>query len=166
MNKPEIIAIAALGKETKNICHEEKLLWTNPKDLKRVKEETLGYPLIMGRVTHDSIGRALPNRTNIVMTNNQTYMANGCEVAHSADEALNIAKKSPGGSEKIFIFGGSEIYKLFLNQTDTLMLTLVNSSKHGTHQFPDFEDDFIENKSHGSHEFEDDIYEWVDYTRK
>ena len=166
MKMPEIIAIAALGKDTRNICADDQLLWHNPEDLKRVKGLTLGYPLIMGRKTHDSIGRPLPNRTNIILTKNLNYQAAGCEIAHTAEEALEIAKKSQGGAEKIFIFGGAEIYNLFLSQTDRLMLTIVDSDKNGDRQFPEFQELFEKEISHGGGEFEGAKYEWVDYVKK
>lgn len=166
MKRPEIIVIAALGKDTHFICADDKLLWTNPTDLKRVKEQTTGFPIIMGRKTHESIGKPLPNRTNIIMTTNKDFVAEGCKVTHSVEEALKIAQESEGGKEKIFIFGGSEIYNLFLDKTDKLMLTLVNSAAIGTHKFPEFENEFTEMSHQGSHEFEDEIYEWVDYQRK
>ncbi len=163
---PEIIAIAALGKDTKFICADDKLLWNNPEDLKRVKEITMGHPLIMGRKTHDSINRPLPGRENIILTTNPDYKAEGCKVVHSVEEALEIAKKAPGGDSKIFIFGGSEIYKLFLDQTNKLMLTLVDDDKVGTHVFPDYEDDFEESEHHGSFEFDGHPYELIDFKRK
>lgn len=166
MKKPEIIAIAALGKITRYICADDKLLWTNPTDLKRVKEETLGYPIIMGRKTHESIGRPLPGRTNIVMTTNHNYQVDGCKIAHSVDEALQIAQKSEGGDKKIFIFGGAEIYNLFLDKTDTLLLTLVDSKKPGTHKFPEYEKEFALTHIHGSHVYENETFEWIDYKRK
>jgi dihydrofolate reductase len=166
MKKPEIIAIAALGKDTKYICAEGQLLWHNPEDLKRVKELTLGYPLIMGRKTHDSIGRPLPRRTNIILTRDTNYTADGCAIAHTIEEAIEIAEKSEGGSERIFIFGGSEIYDLFLDRTDKLFLTLVDSHKKGDKQFPEFESQFIKFTSHGGDIFEEEAYEWVDYVRK
>lgn len=165
MNEPEIIAIAALGKKTRNICVDDQLLWENPADLKRVKELTLHHPLIMGRKTHESIGRPLPERTNIVLTRNPNYTAEGCVVVTTVEEALEIAKKSPGG-EQIFIFGGAEIYELFLDKTNKLLLTLVDSDKPGDRQFPEFSDTFEISENHGGGVFEDESYEWVDYVRK
>jgi dihydrofolate reductase len=166
MNKPQIIAIAALGKDTRYICVDDLLLWHNPEDLKKVKSATLGFPLIMGRKTYESIGRPLPKRTNIILTRDKNYVAEGCKVVHDAEEALEIARKSEGGSEKIFIFGGSEIYNLYLDRTDLLMLTLYDSKKEGTGKFPVFEDKFIKLASYGGGVFEGDPYEWVDYVKK
>ena len=166
MKLPEIIAIAALGKDTRFICADDQLLWHNPEDLSRVKNITLGYPLIMGRKTHDSIGKPLPKRTNIVLTRDKNYTANGCKIAHSVEEALEIAMASEGGTEKIFIFGGSEIYELFLDKTDKLMLTLMHSDKEGDKRFPVYINNFIESKKYGEGIFDGAKYEWVDYERK
>jgi dihydrofolate reductase len=165
MKEPVIIAIAALGKETHYICVNDKLLWENPEDLKRVKKITLNHPLIMGRKTHESIGRPLPNRTNIILTRNQDYVADGCEVATTVDQALDIAKKSPGG-DQIFIFGGAEIYELFLDKTDKLILTLVDSIKEGDREFPEFSDKFEMVEHHGGGVFDGEKYEWIDYVKK
>jgi dihydrofolate reductase len=166
MKEPEIIAIAALGRKTKYICAEGKLLWHNPADLQRVKKLTLGHPLIMGRKTYESIGRPLPKRKNIILTRDKNYTAEGCIVVHDIKEALDVAKKSEGGSEKIFIFGGSEIYELFLDITDRLTLTLVDSDRVGDKKFPDFEDKFIVAEKFGGDIFENETFEWVDYVRK
>ena len=166
MKRPEIIAIAALGKETLYICDQDRLIWHNPEDLKRVKERTNGYPLIMGRKTHDSIGRPLPNRENIILTKDKNYTATGCRITHEADEALEIAQTAPGGDEKIFIFGGSEIYDLFLDKTDKLFLTLYHSDKPGDKKFPEFEEKFEIETHHGESEFDGEKLEWVDYQRK
>lgn len=164
MNQPQVIAIASLGKETRFIAQGDELIWHNPADLKRVKELTMGHPLIMGRKTYESIGRPLPGRTNIILTRNVDYTAAGCLVVTSPEEALQVAKQSEG-SEKIFIFGGAEIYSLFLPQTDTLMLTVVESTKEGTARFPEFSEDFEESTRHGGGMFEGEPYEWIDYKR-
>lgn len=143
-----IIAIAALGKNTRDICYENELLWRISDDLKKVKEETAGYPIIMGRKTHQSIGKPLPNRYNIILTrnkeNSQVKEDNDISLAATIDEALELAKSwcHRNGKNKIFIFGGAEIYKLALPYTDTLMLTLVQSDKHGTAKFPEYEKEF------------------------
>ena len=170
MNTPIIVAIAALGKNTHFICHEGDLLWRIPEDLKRVKELTLNYPIIMGRKTFESIGRPLPQRTNIVLTRDTSYSREGIRVAHSADQALKIARESEGGGEKIVIFGGAEIYRLFMPSTTHLSLTLVNSDKSGTDKFPEFENDFEMVSENGGGVYDDNgkpaPYIWVDYKRK
>ena len=172
MGKPEIIAIAALGKRTRNICREEKLLWHISEDLKRVKEITLGFPIIMGRKTYQSIGKPLPGRTNIILTRDRSFAADDCKVANSLDDALEIAQASDGGDKQIFTSGGAEIYSLALQKTDKLLLTLVDSDKEGTAQFPEYKDDFVETIKHGGGTYfdpetdENAPYEWVDFERK
>lgn len=161
----EIIAIAALGKDTRAICVEQELLWRIPEDLKRVKQLTMGHPLVMGRKTYESIGKPLPGRTNIIITNQRDYEAAGCVVAHSLDEALEVAKKTDGG-EQIYIFGGGEIYKLALPKTTKLVLTLVDSKKDGTAHFPEYKEDFVKVSSDGFGTHEGDSYEWATFERK
>jgi len=162
---PEIIAIAALGKDTKAICRDQELLWRIPEDLKRVKNITLGHPLIMGRKTYDSIGMPLPNRTNIVISRNEEYSAPGCKVVHSLEEAFEVAHQSDG-ADQIFIFGGGEIYKLALPKTTKLILTLVDSQKDGDAHFPNYEDEFKKTHSDGGGIHEGEKYEWVTFERK
>ena len=170
VSTPTIVAIAALGKKTRYICHGDDLLWRIPEDLKRVKELTINHPIIMGRKTFESIGRPLPHRTKIILTRDTNYAREGIKVAHSAKQALEIAKESDGGSEKIVIFGGAEIYELFLPDTEYLSLTLVDSEKEGTARFPEFLNDFEAVTHPESGIYDDDgtltPYEWVDYKRK
>lgn len=165
MRNSEIIAIACLGKRTRYIALGDDLLWRISEDLVRVKSLTMGHPLIMGRKTYESIGRPLPGRTNIILTRNTDFRAEGCTVVHTVEEALAAAHDAEGG-ERIFIFGGAEIYRLFLDQTDTLMLTVVDSAKEGTATFPPYADEFVERERHGGGEFEGESYEWIDCERQ
>ena len=115
-----IVAVAKNGV----IGKDNQLLWRLPDDLKRFKQLTLGHPMIMGRKTFESIGKPLPGRTSIVITNQKDFSVEGIIVAHSLDEALNIAR---GLEEKeAFIIGGGEIYKQALPLTDHLYVTEVD----------------------------------------
>jgi len=115
-----IVAVAKNGV----IGKDNQLLWRLPDDLKRFKQLTLGHPMIMGRKTFESIGKPLPGRTSIVITNQKDFSVEGILVAHSLDEALNIAR---GLEEKeAFIIGGGEIYKQALPLTDHLYVTEVD----------------------------------------
>lgn len=165
IRNPEIIAIAALGRKTRAICSGQNLLWTIPEDLKRVKEMTMGHPLIMGRKTYESIGKPLLGRTNIIITNNRNFQAEGCKIVHSLDEALHIANDSKG-ADKVFIFGGGEIYRLALPQTTRLELTIVDSDEDGDAHFPEYEDDFVEVKTEQGGIYEGTKYDWVTLERK
>lgn len=100
-------------------------------DMKRMKELTRGHPLIMGRKTHESIGRALPGRRNIVITH-QKMTFPGCEVVASLDEALQSVKNEP----ETFIFGGGEIYRQAMNKADRIYLTRVHATVEGDAFFP------------------------------
>jgi dihydrofolate reductase len=137
-NKPTVIAIAAVGEKTRAIGKDNELLWRIPDDLKRFKRITSGHPIIMGRKTFESIGRPLPNRTNIVLTTDPDYFAEGILVAHSIEDALEQGKKHD--KEEIYIIGGASIYKQAMPYTDKLLLTLVKSTDEGDTYFPDYSD--------------------------
>ncbi|MES2416495.1 MAG: dihydrofolate reductase [Patescibacteria group bacterium] len=118
----KISIIAAIGKNNE-LGKENKLLWHLPADLKHFKEITSGNPVIMGRKTFESIGKALPNRRNIIVTRDKNYKIEGIEIAHSLEEALTICKD---GNE-VFIIGGAEIYKQAMVFADKLYITEVEA---------------------------------------
>ncbi len=115
------------------IGHDNQLIWHLPNDLKHFKEITTGHPIIMGRKTFESIGRALPNRTNIIITRNKNYSIENTKVAHSLNEAIEIAKKI---DEDIFIIGGGKIYEQALDLVDILEVTEVHENFEGDTYFP------------------------------
>jgi dihydrofolate reductase len=111
------------------------LPWRLPDDLKHVREVTLGKPLIMGRRTYESIGRPLPQRTNIVLTRDPEFRADGVFVARTPDEALGIAGDAP----ETIVFGGAEVFKHFMPLVDRVYLTSVDADvKDGDTFFPPF----------------------------
>lgn len=124
-----ISAIVAMAKNGA-IGKAGEVPWYLPAELARFKEITMGHPIIMGRSTHESIGRALPGRTNIVITHNKKYSSAGCLTALSIDEALDLAKKSDGADE-IFIIGGQSIYQQSMSILDRIYLTEVDSNIAG-----------------------------------
>jgi dihydrofolate reductase len=124
--------------ETRAIGKDNRLLWHIPEDLKRFKELTTGHAVIMGENTYHSIGRPLPNRTNIVVTLDQTLALPGCLVVHSLDEALSVAREHE--REEIFVMGGASIYRQFLPMIDRLYLTLVSGKHEADTFFPDYSD--------------------------
>ena len=105
------------------IGKDNKLLWNLPADLKFFKTTTMGYPILMGRKTYESIGRILPGRKNIIITRNKDLVVQGAEVYSSVQEALENCNDS-----KIFVIGGAEIFKLTMPYTDTVFRTLVKAS--------------------------------------
>ncbi len=130
--------IAALGEKTRVIGKNNRLLWKIPEDLKRFKAITSGHAVIMGRKTFESIGRPLPNRTNIVITRNPGFEAPGCIISPSLESALEEAGKIE--PSEIFILGGGEIYRQALPYADRLYLTVVYDDAEGDAFFPDFSD--------------------------
>jgi len=131
----EIILIAAVG-ENGEMGRNNELLWHLPGDLPRFKEITMGSPIIMGRKTFDSIGRALPGRLNIVLTANSEWQAEGVSTASSLEDALSLAKEE--NTEKAFVIGGGQIYKLFLAYATSLEMTEVYDTPIADTFFPNF----------------------------
>jgi dihydrofolate reductase len=126
--------IAALARNGV-IGRDNGLPWRLPSDLKRFKSITMGKPIVMGRRTHESIGRPLPGRHNIVVTRNPGYLSEGCTVVHSVDEALETA----AGSEEVVIIGGAELYGQLLPRADRLYLTFIDQEFSGDTYFPKFD---------------------------
>ena len=131
--KYPIECVVAMNQE-RVIGDGNKLLWHLPGDLKRLKSMTMGAPLIMGRKTFESIGKPLPGRANIVLTRSKTNDFNGAIVVNSFDEAITKAdewiEQKKNNSEdtvqqKIFLFGGAEIYKLGIDFCDIIHMTKV-----------------------------------------
>lgn len=116
------------------IGKDGRMPWHVSADLKRFKALTLGKPVLMGRKTHESIGRPLPGRNNIVLTSEPNYRAEGCAVAHSLAEALDLA----GNAEELMVIGGSSLYERFLPEADRLYLTLIDREFEGDAFFPPF----------------------------
>lgn len=141
MSKPRISIIAALGARNRAIGKAGGLLWRIPGDLPRFKTLTMGHPIIMGRKTYESIGRVLPGRTNVVLTQSAKYKRQSlgaeCMIVGSLEEALETARRSEG-SDEIFIIGGGEIYKIALPLADRLYLTLVDDDAEGDVFFPPY----------------------------
>lgn len=131
--------IAVIGKN-RELGKDEKLLWHIPGDLPRFKKITWGHPVIMGRKTHGAFqykGGPLPGRTNIVLTRDASYHKEGFIIAHSFDEALGIAQKSPG-SEEIFVIGGGQVFAQAMGAAEKLYLTVVDETADADTFFPDY----------------------------
>jgi dihydrofolate reductase len=129
----KISAIVAMA-QNRVIGRGNDLPWKLPEDLKRFRQITLGHPIIMGRKTFESIGRVLPGRKNIVISRRPHFEVPGAAVVSSLEDALTAA----GGAEEVFIIGGCEIYRLALEQVQTLYLTLVRHEVEGDVFFPEF----------------------------
>ena len=132
--KPIISAIAAMA-ENRTIGNKNQLPWHLPEDLKHFKSITSGHAVLMGRRTYDSIGRPLPNRTNIILTRDINFVAPDCVIASSIDEALSTAKDL--GTDEIFVIGGAMIYRQLLPIINKLYLTIVHHKFLGDAHFPE-----------------------------
>ena len=129
-----ISIIAAMGKN-RVIGKDGKIPWRLPGDSARFKKITSGHPVIMGRKTFESIGKPLPHRTNIIITRQKKFVAPGCEVVSSLEEAIIRAASFPG-AEEVFIIGGGEIYKQAMNVANRIYLTLIEEDFDGDAYFP------------------------------
>ncbi len=131
-----VTIIAAIGLNNA-LGKNNDLIWHLPSDLKRFKKTTTGFPIIMGRKTFESIGRPLPNRTNVIVTRNSSYTQEGCEVATSLKEAI----EKVSNHEKSFIIGGAQIYQQAMeeNLADELDITLVQEAFEADVFFPEFD---------------------------
>ena len=155
--------IAAMDRN-RAIGWQNQLPWSLPNDLKRFKALTLGHPLLMGRKTAESIGRALPGRTNLVLTRSgRVPYADMIPVA-------TIAEARAYAPERLFVIGGGEIYALALPFADTLHLTHVDTSlAHADAWFPAFDEAHWRAIDHGAHPADTrhaHAYRFVDYQRK
>ena len=127
------ITIVAAIASNNVIGQKNSLPWDIPEDLKRFKQLTSGHTILMGRKTFDSIGRPLPNRTNIVMTKDTNYQKEGVEIVFDEREALNLIKDL---NQEVFIIGGSKIYELFEPWATSLIITRVLKDFEGDAFFP------------------------------
>jgi dihydrofolate reductase len=134
-----MISFIVAMSENRVIGVDGKLPWHIPEDLKRFKKITGGHPVIMGRKTFDSIGKPLPNRTNVIITRNKDWRAEGVVTTHSFHDAVEIANRQPG-SEEIFIIGGGEIFKEALAEADKIYLTIVHQKIKGDAFFPEIDE--------------------------
>lgn len=117
------------------IGHDNALPWHLPDDLKRFKALTLGKPVLMGRKTALSLGRALPGRLNLVLTRSGQVPFAGMQAVASVEQALALAQAA--GAEELCVIGGGQVYALLLDQADVLHLTWVDTAlEHADTWFP------------------------------
>lgn len=129
----EIILIAAMA-ANRVIGHRNEIPWHIPGEQQRFKKITWGHSLIMGRNTHESIGKPLPGRQNIVVTRNPEYISPGCTIVHSLQEAYDLCQSK----KKVFNIGGEQLYRQGLDHAHKLILTVLREDKTGDAFFPFF----------------------------
>ena len=130
------ISFVVAASENNVIGKDNQLLWTLPNDMKFFKNTTWGMPVIMGRKTYESLGKALAGRTNIVITRQTDWHPEDVTVVHNLDESLKAAAETD--AKESFIIGGGEIFKQALPITHRIYITRVHASFEGDAFFPEF----------------------------
>ncbi len=129
----KISLIAAMAKN-RVIGRQGNIPWKIPGEQKIFKRITLGHAVIMGRKTFESLKQPLPQRTNIVITRQPDYVAEGCIVVHDLRQAL---KCCPQGEDEAFIIGGGQLYQAAFDMTDRIYLTVIPRDIDGDTYFPE-----------------------------
>lgn len=165
-----IAAVAANGV----IGRDNDMPWHLPDDFAFFKRKTSHHPIIMGRKSLEALGKALPNRTNIVITRNADFSADGVIVVHSLDDAIaeatnDIEQKREQSTDEIFVIGGAEIYKMALPAANRLYITEIHSDFDGDAYFPSFNKNEWQEVSRQPHAADDRHkvpFDFVTYERK
>jgi dihydrofolate reductase (trimethoprim resistance protein) len=127
------ISLIAAMDNNRVIGKNNDIPWRLPKEWQYVRKTTMGHPIILGRKNFESIGKALPGRRNIILTQDRSYCAQGCEILYSVEDVI----KSCHNEDEIFIFGGEQIYKLFLPYVEKMYLTKIDYEFEGDTFFPE-----------------------------
>ena len=129
---PMIISLIAAMSENRVIGIGNRIPWVIPSDLKRFSEITMGHTVLFGRKTFESIGRPLPGRKNIILTEQRDYSVEGAFVAHSLADALSLCSTD----DEVFICGGGSLYQVMISRADRIYLTVVHRVYDGDTFFP------------------------------
>ena len=128
----KVSLIVAMDKN-RVIGKDNDLPWRLPKEFEYVKKTTMGHTLVMGRKNFESIGRVLPGRKNVILTRDKDFSFEGCVIAHSIKEVFELCKND----EEIFIFGGEQIYEMFLPYVEKMYITKIDYAFEGDTFFPE-----------------------------
>lgn len=158
-----MISIIVAADEQNVIGKDNALPWNLPDEMKFFREKTKGHPIIMGRKNYESIGRALPGRRNIVITRQEGYEAEGCDVVHSLDEAISLVSSE----DEIFIIGGGEIYKQAMEKADRIYFTRIHANFDGDVLFPEIGDEWeeVERSRHSEDEKHECAFTFLTFDR-
>ncbi|SHO48334.1 dihydrofolate reductase [Desulfopila aestuarii] len=142
-----VILIAVMA-TNRVIGRDNTIPWHIPEELRFFKKTTMGFPVVMGRLTYESLKGPLPGRQNIVISRNPDYQSNGTDNVTSLEQALKLT----GDAEKAFILGGSQIFEEALPSADEIILSVLDREVEGDVYFPDFSDDDFQQTHHERHE--------------
>lgn len=159
-----VLSIIVAAAENNVIGRDNGLVWRLSADLKRFKALTTGHTILMGRKTYESVGKALPNRRNIVISRNPDYKAAGCEVVRGVEEALELTK----GEDEVFVTGGGTIYKELWDKADRLYLTVVHQECEGDTVIPPVDPEKwkeVSREEHQADEKNECDYTFINYER-
>lgn len=164
-----IISLIAAIAQNRVIGKDNDLPWRLPNDMKYFMQTTLGHHVVMGRKNYDSLPtkfKPLPNRTNIVVTRQSDFKADGCAVVNSLEDGITLAKSN--GETELFIIGGAQIYQQALPMSELLYLTEIKSDIEGDTYFPEInkkEWHEISRKAHSADERHRFAFDFVVYKR-
>lgn len=130
-----IVSLIAAVSDNNVIGNKGKIPWHISEDFRHFKKITSGHCVVMGQNTYLSLGKPLPDRTNIILSLDPKFTAPGCFIFNSPEKALDYAENS--GEAECFIIGGGQIYKLFINLADKIYLTRVRGNFPGDTYFPE-----------------------------
>ena len=171
MTTPRITLIAAVA-QNRALGKNNQLLWHLPNDLQFFKRTTLNHPIVMGRKTYDSIGRALPKRLNIVISRQANLTIAGCTVVRTLEEAIQLASEPAhqpdNTTPEVFIIGGAQIYAAALPLANRMVLTEVKRDFEADVFFPEWNKaEWLEIAREENRDTETELeYDFVDYHLK
>lgn len=152
------ITLVVAAAENGVIGNNGAIPWRISDDLKRFKALTMGYPIVMGRKTWDSLPKKpLPGRINIVVTRQPGWSAEGAVTAHSLEDAIAQAREKAGEADEIFVIGGAEIYAAAMKLATCIELTEIHAEFDGDAVLPPLEGEWDETEREG-HQTEDGLY--------
>lgn len=156
--RPTVTLIVAMDRN-RGIGKDGQMPWHLPEDLKHFKRYTLGKPCIMGRKTFQSLleflGKPLPGRQNIILTRDEDFSHVGVDVAHSMDQAFDLASGESGVVHEVMVIGGGEIYRLALSHASRMLITQVDAACPADTHFPEFDQSAWQLLSSESHSQDD-----------
>jgi dihydrofolate reductase len=162
--KPGLSLVSAMD-SNRLIGRANALPWHLPADLAFFKRTTMGKPIIMGRKTFTSIGRALPGRQNIVITGNTGFKATGCDIASSIEQAISLAENT----DEVMLIGGASLYEQTINVADSIYLTLIHEVFSGDTWFPEIKPELWKQASREDFEADENNpypYSFIKYVRR